>query len=114
MANTYVSIPVYLSGTSIDAYTCPVGKKAIIKNITITNETNFSGFVSVFWRDTHGVGVGSTVTEFPVLISGAVPFYGRVRVLDDFLVIKSSDVIKLTTITTGRLNSLFSIVEQDT
>jgi hypothetical protein len=113
MSNTYVSIPVYLSGSGVDAYTCPVGKRALIKNITVTNETNASGFVSVFWRDNNNVGVGSTISEFPVLVSGALPAYGRVRVLDDFLVIKANDVIKLTTVTTGRLNSLFSIMEQD-
>jgi hypothetical protein len=114
MANLLVSIPVFLSSGTVTGYTCPADKRAIIKNIQVCNELTVSGVVSVYWTDANNVGIGSTLTDFPILISGVIPGNGRLRVLDEFLTIKEGDLIKLKTTTTNQLSCLFSVVEQDT
>jgi hypothetical protein len=114
MANTYLSKPVFINETgNLTGYVCPEAKRALIKSINITNEQPTSGCVSVLWRDNNAAGYGSTSTLFPVFISGIIPGYSKVRTIDDFLIIRAGDSIVFRATTSGQLNALFSIVEQD-
>jgi hypothetical protein len=114
MPNTYLSVPVFLSGTSdIIGYVCPANKTAIIKAINLANETSDSGVLSILWKDNNNVGIGSTMNTYPVYISGIIPRYSVAPGISEFLVIQESDQVIFRTTTTGRLAAILSIMEQE-
>ena len=118
MPTAYKSVPVFLSGFNvITGYTCPVDKIAIIKQISLSNETSLSGYVDIKWIDNNSVGVGTTLINnkgiYPLVISGIVSGFTVVKALQEFVVIQENDNITLRTPHTGRINSIFTILEQD-
>lgn len=118
MPSTYKTIPVYLSGFNIiSGYQCPVNKTALIKQISYVNETSGTGIVDVKWEDNNSVGIGSSMigskVYYPISVSGISTPYSTSRVLEDFISIRQNDIITLRTPTTGRVNALITIIEND-
>lgn len=118
MAATYKTIPVFLSGFAIiSGYRCPVNKTALIKQISYVNETSVSGVVDVKWEENNSVGIGSSMISskvyYPISVSGASSPYGTSRVLEDFISIRQNDIITFRTPTTGRVNVLITVIEND-
>jgi len=93
MGLEYITKPAYLSGVNPKAvYVCPAAKRAYIKSINATNENFEPCYVSVIWNDTNNT-VGGTSVFYSVLISGLVSGYKKMRILDDYLVVKAGDSI---------------------
>ncbi len=118
MASTYKTIPVFLSGYAVvSGYTCPSDKTALIKQISYVNETSGSGVVDVKWQDNNSVGIGTSLvgskSYYPISVSGVSLPYGTTKVLEDFIAIKPTDLITFRTPTTGRVNVLITVIEQD-
>lgn len=127
MAQTYISKPYFLTGSnSIDIYSCPTLKKAIVKQIAIANESPSGTYVSVFWKSPNippdGGGtylgttilVGTTFPQFTLVNSGQVTAFGKLHALDDFLSISGGDIISCKSENGMRLSVLLSALEQDT
>ncbi len=118
MATNYKSVPVFISGfDTITGYTCPANKAAIIKQITLANETSSPARVDVKWVDKNSVGIGtstiSNINTYPVSISGGVSGFSTTPILQEFLTIQTNDYITLRSAETGRVNAIFTILEQD-
>lgn len=118
MANfNFKSIPIYASGVynanaPLTGYTCPQGKRSIIKNIIASNQTFGSGYFSVIWNDVNGRGVGGG-GRYPILESGFLYPFGRTRVLDDWIVIESNEEILIETAleTTGTFTISYAEID---
>lgn len=109
MANTFVSYAAYLTGLNrVNLYTCPSTKKTIIRSLSITNADSASG-VTITWNDSHLVTTGSTGIR--LLSSGIVPGSGKLRVLDDFLVIRGNDTINVYADQANKFNIILSAIE---
>ena len=118
MSSTYKTISVFLSGYSIiSGYQCPSDKTALVKQISYVNETQNSGIVDVKWEDNGFVGIGSTMigskVYFPISVSGVSQPFGTSKILEDFIAIGPLDLLTFRTPTTGRVNVLITVIEQD-
>lgn len=118
MASTYQSIPIYLSGFNlVTGYRCPDNKTALVKQISVSNETSSTARIDVKWDDYNSVGVGTSMTNgvrsYPVAISGISTGFSTRKLLEDFLAIKAGDAITVRSPDTGRANIIFTIIEQD-
>ncbi len=118
MPTIYKSIPVYMSGfNQITGYRCPVDKTAVIKQISLSNETTGFGVIDIKWADYNSVGIGTTmqanVSLYPLVVSGIVSGFSTRKALEEFISIQRDDAIVLRTPTTGRINVIFTVLEQD-
>lgn len=122
MASTYITKGFFLSGTAnLDIYTCPVGKRAVVKQIAIQNETNLPTYVTVVWKDYDGnpyslgttLGVTTTIPQFTIVNSGEVTSTGRIHAIDDFLALNENDTISCRATDGMRLSVILSALEQE-
>lgn len=112
--NTYTSIPILISGFSdVTGYTCPTGQTAIIKSISVSNESPNSGTVSCLWRETNNLGIGSTTNLFPIKTSGLILGYSSSNQLNDFITIRTNDQIVLRSNSSGIFTAIISLLAQD-
>ena len=118
MGLEYITKPAYLSGASPKTvYVCPASKRAYIKSINSVNENSESCYVSVVWNDANNT-VGGTSVFYSVLISGLVSGYKKMRILDDYLVIKAGDSIiasgqAISSSSSAFLSLFVSAIERD-
>lgn len=117
MSSVYKTIPIFLSGHSeITGYTCPNNKKALVKQIALANESNQIAYVNIKLEDWNDVGLGtsssnSNFSTYPLVISGLSPAYSVVPSLEEFIALGSQDSIVLRTPNSGRVNAIFTIIE---
>lgn len=114
------SFPVFISsGDSSDkpmtGYTCPSSRRAIVKSVTVSNETVGSGYVTLSWRDVNDRMIPYPGGLYSLLTSGYIPPYGRLKLLDDYIVIEENEPLILNTLTetTGNFTAFFSVIEKD-
>lgn len=119
MNHRIFSKPIYISsGEVIDkpltGFICSGEKRTIVRSISVNNETPGSGYVSLYWRDVNS-RMPASAGLYPLLISGYIPPYGRLKALDDYVIIEQGEPIIFTTLTetTGNFTALISIIEQD-
>jgi len=116
MPSDYLTIPIYLSGINeITGYTCPVAKKAIIKNITFANKSGSAATATVSWNETNSIGINraGNTGVYELIVSGAVSGYNGLSTFNHFITIKAGDFITVQSDDAFQLNGFISLMEQD-
>jgi len=117
MPSEYKTVPIFLSGFSpLTGYKCPVDKTALVKQISLANETNQSAYVNIYLEDWNAVGLGTSSSNvnfstYPLMISGISTGYSVVSALQDFVALNADDAITIRSPQTGRVNAIFTVIE---
>ncbi|MEK6882204.1 MAG: hypothetical protein AABY22_21480, partial [Nanoarchaeota archaeon] len=109
-----------ITGTSFFFMYGPRDKvKGITKSITAINQTNQSGYIDLSWQSE--LGIGSSSNEYQIIRSGYLGPYGRLRCLEDILILKNTTVIpfggdiilgRTETSTSGIFNLMITSIEE--
>ena len=104
MANIYLNAKVDLTTTAITTlYTCPSNSRAIVKSILVCNDSADVTTITVTLTDT-------TPDIFSLFNSSASPGITN-ELLNGPLIIKESEILKVTAANANRLHVIASILE---
>lgn len=114
MANNFISPFGYLSGNGnlVTIYTCPVGKKTLVKGIQCSNNSNTGVQVTVVWQDVNSVGQGSSSNY--LVTSGEVPAFGKIGLIEQgYIALQAGDRVDAVASQPNKIYMLISALEMD-
>ena len=105
MANAFVNKKVDLTSTSATTlYTVPTATTAVVKSILVSEDSNNADTITVTITDTDDA-------VFNLFVTKAISAKGTSELRSQPLVIKESEVIKVTAATANRLHVVLSALE---
>ena len=105
MANTFVNKKVDLTSTGVTTlYTVPTATTAIIKSILVSEDSGNADTITVTITDTASA-------VFSLFSVKAISASGTSELLSAPLVVKESEIVKVTAATANRLHVVLSALE---
>ena len=105
MANAFVNKKVDLTSTDATTlYTVPTATTAVIKSILVSEDSNNADTITVTITDTDAA-------VFNLFVLKAISARGTSELLSQPLIVKESEVIKVTAATANRLHVVLSALE---
>ena len=105
MANAFVNKKVALTSTDATTlYTVPSATTAVIKSILVSEDSNNAATITVTLTDTDDA-------VFNLFVTKAISAKATSELLSQPLIVKESEVIKVTAATANRLHVVLSALE---